>query len=235
MTEERLKRMFDEAEPDEATLDRMWAVIDAAYDEMAAEEAGGAAGEGEGAAQAAEPQPQPQWRVRRGGKRWIPAVAAVLVVAVGIGIVLGSGAAKKSEPALAPDGARPTVSEAAGTAPEKSYDMDAYEMSNMPAPEPSFAPDAAGEAAEADGGITFLTGEDGRRYSARTLMVAVQDCDVDALCAKYGVSLKYDWDQWVVVELDHDATVEELAQLAAALEAEPGVLEVEYDWETTAF
>ena len=231
MTEERLKRMFDEAEPDEATLDRMWAVIDAAYDEMAAEEAG------EGAAQAAEPQPepQPQWRVRRGGRRWIPAVAAVLVVAVGIGVVLGSGAGMKTQSADAPNDAGYVVYEVSSGATEKS--SEAYEsdgaMANAPAPEPTFAPDSA--AAPDEDSLTFLTGDDGRRYAARTLIVAVQDCDVDALCAKYGVSLKDDWDQWIVVELDHDATVAELAQLAAAIAAEPGVLEVEYDWETVAF
>ena len=226
MKEERLAKVFDAAEPDEAALDRMWAVIDTAYDEMAA-----AAGEGAAAEQVAEPAATPKLRVHRGGKRWIPAVAAVLVLAVGVGVVLGSGAAKKSEPLLSSDTAAPVVTEAAGSMPAKSADMDAYELSNMPEPAPSPTPGADAE----DGGVTFLTGDDGRRYSARTLIVAVGGADAEALCAKFGVSLKYDWDQWIVVELDHDATVEELAQLAASIAAEPGVLEVEYDWETTAF
>ncbi|MBQ3386425.1 MAG: hypothetical protein IJG53_03790 [Eggerthellaceae bacterium] len=221
MREERLAKVFDAAEPDEATLDRMWAVIDTAYD-------------AEAAAPDAAPEVEvqaPKPRVRRGGRRWIPAVAAVLVVAVGIGVVLGSGGLGRSEKAFSPDAAQPVATEASGTAPEKSQEYDAYELSNMPQA-PAAEPDSA------DTGM--VTGADGRRYSARTLICTVADgvtrVDMDALCAKYGLSIKYDWSDtsMFVVELDHDATVEELAQLYGALEAEESILAVEYDFETYA-
>ena len=224
MREERLAKVFDAAEPDEATLDRMWAVIDTAYD-------------AEAAAPDAAPEVEvqaPKLRVRRGGRRWIPAVAAVLVVAVGIGVVLGSGGLGRSEKAFSPDASQPMVSEASGTATEKSQEYDAYEFTNAPqAAAPELEPDGA------DAGM--VTGADGRRYSARTLICTVADgvtrVDMEALCAKHGLSIKYDWSDtsMFVVELDHDATVDELAQLYAALEAEEEIMAVEYDFETYAF
>lgn len=254
MKEERLVAAFDAAEPEDAVFERVWDALEAAYDadmaaaEDAGEDAAGSetAGQRENSFTVTAGGAAAAKRARNRSARWIPAVAAVLVLAVGVGVVLGSGATK-AERALAPDVSEPAITEAVGNMPAKSYEMDGYTDSAMPAPEPSPNPASdtaaggseAGEVESFDGGLTFLTGEDGRRYSARTLMVAVDDAMTaaakDALCTKYGVSLKYDWDQWIVVELDHDATVDELAQLFAALSTEPGVLEVEYDWETVAF
>ena len=264
MKEERLIAVFDAAEPDEATLDRMWDFIDTAYDEMAAK--AGTVGEGadagagganvESGAFVVTPGGQAS-RKRSARRGWqLPAVAAALVLAIGVGAAFAlNGGGMKSERALSPDAAEPVVTEASGGASRKDFEADEYDAySAMPAPEPTFAPEpepapapepnaaadgaAAGETESVDGGVVFLTGDDGRRYSARTLLVAVDEAMTsaqrDALCAKFGVSLKYDWGQWIVVELDHDATVDELAQLFAALSAEPGVLGVEYDWETAA-
>ena len=104
MKEERLVKAFDAVEPDDEALERMWAKIEAAYDEEAAEAAGAAgaagagvapkAGEGGENSESSESAGQsgnsftvtaggqaPAKRVRRNrSARWIPAVAAVLVV-----------------------------------------------------------------------------------------------------------------------------------------------------------
>ena len=52
-----------------------------------------------------------------------------------------------------------------------------------------------------------------------------------ALLAEHGLTLRNSWENQdiIVVGLDHDATLEELRQLKADLEAEPGVVYVEFD------
>ena len=268
MKEERLVKAFDAVEPDDEALERMWAKIEAVYDAEAAEAAAaGVAGEGAAVkagevAESSESAGQsgnsftvtaggqaPAKRVRRNrSARWIPAVAAVLVVAVGVGIVLGSGVGTKAERAFAPDLAEPQITGASGTVPSmtsKDYEMDSYSAAPVPEPAPN-APASASEVAESDDnggerGLTMLEGEDGRRFSARTLILAVEDgvarADIDALCAKYDLGVKYDWSDtsMYVVELSHDATLEEMTQLFDALSAEEGIHSVEYDYEVVAF
>ena len=269
MKEERLVKVFDAVEPDDETLERMWAKIEAVYDAEAAEAAAaGVAGEGAAVkagevAESSESAGQsgnsftvtaggqaPAKRVRRNrSARWIPAVAAVLVVAVGVGIVLGSGVTDKAERAFAPDLAEPQITGASGTVPSmasKDAEMDSYSAAPVPEPAPN-APASASEVADLDGtggsngGMTMLEGEDGRRFSARTLILAVEDgvarADIDALCAKYDLGVKYDWSDtsMYVVELSHDATLEEMTQLFDALSAEEGIHSVEYDYEVVAF
>ena len=268
MKEERLVKAFDAVEPDDEALARMWAKIEAAYD-AEAEAAGAAGAAGAGVAlkaveggESSETAGQsgnsftvtaggqaPAKRMRRNrSARWIPAVAAVLVVAVGVGIVLGSGVTDKAERAFAPDLAEPQITGASGTVPSmasKDYEMDSYSAAPLPEPAPN-APASASEVAESDdngsnGGMTMLEGEDGRRFSARTLILAVEDgvtrADIDALCAKYDLGIKYDWSDtsMYVVELSHDATLEEMTRLFAALSAEQGIHSVEYDYEVVAF
>ena len=264
MKEERLVKAFDAVEPDDEALARMWAKIEAAYD-AEAEAAGAAGAAGAGVAlkaveggESSETAGQsgnsftvtaggqaPAKRMRRNrSARWIPAVAAVLVVAVGVGIVLGNGVGTKAERAFAPDLAEPQITEASGTVPSKDYEMDSYSAAPVPEPAPN-APASASEVADLDGTgngtLTMLEGEDGRRFSARTLILAVEDgvtrADIEALCAKYDLGVKYDWSDtsMFVVELSHDATLEEMTQLFAALSAEQGIHSVEYDYEVVAF
>lgn len=93
MKEERLVQALDAQLPDEAAKARMWSAIEAAWDAAAAEEAADQAADQAGEA-------APGFTVVRGGqaasrrtKRYswkAPAVAAVLVVAIGAGVLFFS-------------------------------------------------------------------------------------------------------------------------------------------------
>ena len=250
MMEDRVRAAYDAMEPDDATLDRMWDALEARVDaEVAAAAAGeaaaaaaAAAGEGEAGAGGFTVTPGTKRPARQRGRsrKWLPAVAAVLVVAVGVGAVLAASggramrASDESSPvfAVSQDKGTPSYEAAPMTA-----DTNAYEMGEMPGMAGSAASDDpeewfdGAEAAAPDTDGAERAGE----FSPRTLIVSVEDgfttADMQALCSKYDLTITYEYDNFAMfaVSLDYDATDAEVAALIDALSAEPGITAVERD------
>ena len=260
MMEDLVRAAYDAMEPDDATLDRMWDALEARVDaEVAAAAAGeaaaaaaAAAGEGEAGAGGFTVTPGTKRPARQRGRsrKWLPAVAAVLVVAVGVGAVLAASggramrASDESSPvfAVSQDKGTPSYEAAPMTA-----DSNAYEMGEMPGMAGSAASDdpeewfdgAEAAAPDTDGAEAAAPDTDGAErsgeFSPRTLIVSVEDgfttADMQALCSKYDLTITYEYDNFAMfaVSLDYDATDAEMAALIDALSAEPGITAVERD------
>ena len=251
---DQVRAAYDAFEPDEATLDRMWAALEARVDAEVATAGGeGAAAGGEGAA-ASEAggeaagagagfavTPGAKAPARRGGRarKWVPAVAAVLVVAVGVGAVVaanngGRGAMAPTSDSRAYEVVQSAES-ASGAYPADDGDFDLLAVAGEDADFADFADNAAdAESAIAADNATADSAAAGE-FSPRTLIVSVEDgftaADMQALCDKYGLSITYEYDNFAMfaVSLDHDAADSEMYALITYLSAEPGVLAVERD------
>lgn len=225
MKEPRLREAFDAVSPDEAACARMWAAIDAAYEECAAAEAGAGAEGAEEAAAVAEGAAEAggegaaRFAVTAGGRSrrmrratGLAAVAAVLVLAVGVGVGVSAlqGGFMKGAPEAAFEPS-PAKSAQGVLAPEVQ-DLD--------------APLTSSECV--DGFV-----EQGNEHAVRTLLITVEPGftaeDKAALCDRHGLTLGFahaDLDAFPA-EYDPALTTDELEALRAALLAEPGVLRVE--------
>ena len=213
MKEERLVQALDAQLPDDAAKARMWSVIEEAW-EAAAEE--------ETATQQAETtQAAPAFTVTRGGqaaarrsKRYswrVPAVAAVLVVAIGAGVLFfGNGGLagwfggpdNPNDPPIIIDDPTPGSSGGEGQDPgETRYVVEWEGKTYVPVSKTPLDASAVGERLGAGKASPYSTGE-----GTTTPALASRDVDVYAATGRYATG------SYIVVFLD-DAYLLYIAQV----------------------